>query len=63
MNREAPELTGTLADQHDRRDLAEVRRLRNYYRREFANGVSDHSFLDWLQQVLEAINEQDGGRA
>ena len=34
------------------RDRAEIKRLRNYYRRNFANGGSDQAFLLWLETHL-----------
>lgn len=37
-----------------KRDLAEFRRLRNYYRKNFQNGEYDGSFLLWVEQMCEA---------
>lgn len=33
--------------------LVEFRRVRNYYRRNFCDGQSDYSFLQWCKDMCE----------
>ena len=42
----------------DIRDLAEFKRLRNYYQRNFTNGKSDESFVIWCEDMCEKLRQQ-----
>lgn len=50
-----------LQSRYTDKDLAALRRLRNYYRREFANGKSDESFMLWVEDGLKVVDGQQGG--
>jgi len=41
------------------KDREAVKRLRDYYRRNFASGASDESFTLWLKSVLKIIRAED----
>lgn len=43
------------------RDMTEVKRLRNYYRKNFQNGDSDECFLTWVETTLEKMGYQVKG--
>jgi len=51
-------------DWFEKNDLREFRRLRNYYRRNFTNGESDDSFLNWCEMMCarESGINLGGGR-
>jgi len=40
-------------------DLREFKRLRNYYRKNFRNGVSDESFLVWCEIMTERLSVRE----
>ncbi len=40
-------------------DLEAVKRLRNYYRRNFADGASDAAFTLWLETALDELRRQE----
>jgi hypothetical protein len=44
------------AEEDIEQDLREFRRLRNYYRRNFANGPSDEAFILWIETMCEQEN-------
>lgn len=38
-------------------DAKQVLRLRRYYKRNFVNGDSDESFLNWIETTLQTIDQ------
>lgn len=40
-------------------EFAMVKTVREYYRENFNNGESDESFVLWIENVLEEMNEND----
>ncbi len=45
-----------LASHYTTEDIAAIKRLRNYYRRNFVNGESDENFQIWLEDGLRVLN-------
>lgn len=41
------------------RDIQEFKRLRNYYRKEFQNGESDESFVNWCEVMCEESRKEE----
>jgi hypothetical protein len=48
---------------HTIEDLAHIKRLRNYYRRNFQNGQSDECFIIWLEAGLKELRSKDEGQS
>ncbi len=44
------------------KDLEAIRRVRSYYRRNFANGRSDQCFSLWMEDGLKLLELQEQGK-
>lgn len=52
-------MTQTQAAYVTDKDREAVKRLRDYYRRNFADGASDDGFMRWVSEVLAVIRAED----
>jgi len=46
-------------EEQEKKERQMVKRLREYYRQNFVNGVSDEAFLVWMEIKLKEIHEEE----